>query len=196
MGGEMVLLVNIITIGVLIIIFIPLVLGYLKNAFFSITILYRFTILLVPIILFIVNLIYLYLTKSSLIFLSILPLLIPLIYSSVVKLQDSRGHKTYKKFKDFSKVLVQEANKIKINISTDDVRIRIKRRNNISIIFNVYSTNDEKSIEILFVDFQKMVKSTFKKYNVEFLIDKKKGNNSPFNIIQYNYNFKAPTQIE
>jgi hypothetical protein len=178
MGGEMVILVNIITIGVLIFIFILLLLGYLKNAFFSITILYRFTILLAPIILFLVNLIYLYLTKSSLIFFSFLPLLIPLIYSSVVKLKDIHGHKTYKEFKEFSKLLVQKANENKINITHDDIRIRIKQRNNISIIFNVYSTNDEQNIKFLLADFQKNVKNTFKKYNVEFLIDKKKVNNS------------------
>ncbi|MBT2727818.1 hypothetical protein J7E63_12805 [Bacillus sp. ISL-75] len=182
----MVLLVNIITIGVLSIIFILLVMGYLKNAFFDITILYRFTILLAPIILFIVNLIFLYLTKSSLIFFSILPLLIPLIYSSIVRLQDFQGHKTYKEFKEFSKVLVRVANESKINISPDDVRIRIKQRNNVSIIFNVYSSSDEQIIKSLLADFQKTVKNAYKKYNVEFLIDKKKGNNSPSPIIQYN----------
>ncbi|MFE8697997.1 hypothetical protein ACFYKT_16770 [Cytobacillus sp. FJAT-53684] len=182
----MVLLINIITMSVLIIIFILLVLGYFKNGFFSITILYRFTILLVPIILFIVNLIFLYLTKSSLIFLSILPLLIPLIYSSIVKFQDLHGHRTYKEFKEFSKVLVRAANESKIKISQDDVRIRVKQRNNISIIFNVYSTSDEQKIKFLITDFQKTVKNAYEKYNVEFLIDKKKVNNSPFDIIQYN----------
>lgn len=181
----MVLIINIITLGILSIILTFLITVYLKNTFNSISIIYKFTILLAPLVLTTVNLIYLYRIQSSKILLALLPLLVPFLYGIFIKFQNFIGHKTHKKFKEFSTELVTLGKQFNLNITSDDIRIRVKKRNNVSIIFNVYTTNDEKTIKLKIDEFHQLINSTFKNYNVEILIDKKKGEHPNFHSIQY-----------
>ncbi|MFJ8217419.1 hypothetical protein [Bacillus cereus] len=170
----MVLIINIITLSLLSVIFVVILRLFNKNAFFDISILYIFTILIVPIIFFVVNLVSLYIIHSEKIYLSAIPLLIPFIYGAYTRMQDYMGHKTYKKFKAFSKQLINIANDNGVIINEKDIRIRIKKHKDVSIIFNVYSSKDEQKINDLRDEFQKCLGSYFGNYNIEILVDKKK----------------------
>ncbi|EEL38293.1 hypothetical protein bcere0020_43440 [Bacillus cereus Rock3-29] len=182
----MVLIINIITLSLLSIIFVVILRNFNKNAFFDISILYTFTILIAPIIFFVVNVISLYIIHSEKIYLSAIPLLIPCIYGVYTRVQDYLGHKTYKKFKAFSNELIKIANNEGIIISEKDIRIRIKKYDDVSIIFNVYSSKEEQRINGLRDEFQKCLNSSFEKYNIEILVDKKKVNNGMYSDLIYN----------
>ncbi|MDY7960040.1 hypothetical protein [Bacillus thuringiensis] len=96
------------------------------------------------------------------------------------------GHKTYKKFKVFSKQLIKIANDNGVIISEKDIRIRIKKHKDVSIIFNVYSSKDEQQINDLRDEFQKCLDSYFGNYNIEILVDKKKVGRGTYSDLIYN----------
>ena len=177
-------LMNIICISILFVIFVLMLNGYFKNAFFSVSVLYKFSLFLAPVLLFLVNFIYLAIKGSSYLFLSFIPLLIPVLHSIKNKYQDSSGHNSYKIFQQFSEEFILLANKNGVSLTSDDIRIRIKKRNEISIIFNVYSTKDEKKIKDIKGDFLKFINVNTQKYKVEILIDKKKAEYKAVPIIQ------------
>ncbi|HDR8463717.1 TPA: hypothetical protein QC311_004668 [Bacillus cereus] len=182
----MVLIINIITLSLLSVIFVVILRLFNKNAFFDISIIYIFTILIVPIIFFVVNLVSLYIIHSEKIYLSAIPLLIPFISVAYTRMQDYMGHKTYKKFKVFSKQLIKIANDNGVIISEKDIRIRIKKHKDVSIIFNVYSSKDEQQINDLRDEFQKCLDSYFGNYNIEILVDKKKVGRGTYSDLIYN----------
>ncbi|MEH6891787.1 hypothetical protein V7024_19275 [Bacillus sp. JJ864] len=182
----MVLIINIITLILMSVIFVVILKQFNKNAFFDISILYIFTILFVPIIFFVVNLVCLYSIHSEKIYLSAIPLLIPCIYWICTRVQDYFGHKAYKRFKAFSNQLIIIANNEGLIINEKDIRIRIKKRNDVSIIFNVYSSKDEQKINGLRDEFQKCLDHSFENYNIEILVDKKKASNGAYSDLMYN----------
>ncbi|MDA2143482.1 MULTISPECIES: hypothetical protein [unclassified Bacillus cereus group] len=182
----MVLIINIITLSLLSIIFVAILKRFNKNAYFDISILYTFTILIAPIIFFIVNVVSLYIIHSEKIYLSAIPLFIPCISVIYTRVQDYLGHKTYKRFKAFSDELIKIANNDGISINEKDIRIRIKKHNDVSIIFNVYSSKEEQKINGLRDEFQKCLDGSFENYNIEILIDKKKASNGKYSDLVYN----------
>lgn len=155
---------------------------YLKSMLFDISIIYNFAIFFIPVILTLVNLVYLFATDSNKMLLSFLPLIIPILSSIIIKIRNNYGHKTYLKFKEYSKELILIANKKDIDITSNDVRIRIKPKKNVSIIFDVYSNRDETNLLKIIEELQRFINSSFKEYTIELLIDKKKdlNNNTPF----------------
>jgi hypothetical protein len=183
-GGDLVIIVNFITLIILALIFILLITTYLKSAFSDISILYIFTIFLTPIALFIVN--FIYLLRSPFVYYSALPLLIPIIYTLHEKVKNVRGHRLYIKIKEYANDLVIQANTYELNLSTEDIRIRMHPKNKVSIIFNVYSNDDEKKMKFLQREFCKQFKNKFKNYDFEILVDKKKHNKYKYNNLQFN----------
>ncbi|MCY7708694.1 hypothetical protein P4T38_13855 [Bacillus safensis] len=169
--------VNLITLSILSVILFRLFATYNKDALFDISIIYIFIIIFSPIILSVVNIIYLYKTGSHNLILGFCPLLFTLVYVFISKFQNFIGHKIYKKFEGFSNELILLAKKHNVDLKPDDIRIRIKKRNNVSIIFNVYSIKDEKVLKNKMFEFHELLNRNFPHYIVEILIDKKKINN-------------------
>lgn len=171
----MLLEINILLFSILLIIFGILISTFLKSMFFSIEIMYKFLFFTAPLLIFITNFIYLFIVHSRLIAWSITPLIIPLSYWILNKVKDSKGNKTYEDFRDFSVYFIDESHKQELNLKNEDIRIRVKNKKEITLIFNVYSSKDEKIIKSLIEDFKRQISLTFRnRYNVEILIDKKK----------------------
>lgn len=90
------------------------------------------------------------------------------------QVQNFNGHQTYQRFKILSNTFIEIAQSHNINIKSEDIRIRVKQRNEVCIIFNVYSSKEENMIKALRSNFLKTIEKTYKNYKVEILIDKKK----------------------
>lgn len=171
----MLLEINIILFSILLVIFVILISTFLKSMFFSIEILYKFIFFTAPLIIFIVNFIYLSIINSGYIIWSLSPLVIPISYWVLNKIKDFKGNKTYKNFRVFSSYLINEAKKKNLHLENEDIRIRVKNKREITLIFNVYSLEDEEIIKNLIVEFKKQISLTFQnQYQVEILVDKKK----------------------
>lgn len=102
-------------------------------------------------------------------------MIIPILYRVYIYFQDSSGHKIYKKYKGFSKELLDLARSNNVKINYDDIIVRVKKRNSVSIIINVYSEYDERKIKCLYDEIQKLIINYSKENKVELLVDKKKG---------------------
>lgn len=169
--------INIALILMLIITFIILRMHFLRNMLFNIEVLYTFTLLFAPLIIFVVNFISLLIINPPGLPFSLIPLVIPLGYWIITAIQNSSGNRTYKKFKAFSKKLASLAVKENVTIQEKDIRIRVKNKKEVTLIFNIYSNNDEQIMKHLIAnEFKNCINSTFNHYKVEILLDKKKLN--------------------
>lgn len=170
----MIIGVNIISILLFIIVFFYIWKVYERSMFFDISLLYTFVILLAPFILFIINFIFLYINHSSYLYFSFSPLLIPVTYWVYNNITNYNSKKSYRYFKSFSSNIIEIAKDNNLNIYNEDIRIRVKKGKDIDIILNFPPANDEKQILLLINELEKLVQIMFKKYNVKFLVDKKR----------------------
>ncbi|MBN8249988.1 hypothetical protein [Priestia flexa] len=151
---------------------------YGKSIFADMPNLAKLFVIIFPTITIIVNFIYLMILNKNLIF-SLYPLIIPIIYFSYVFYDN---HFSKKKFSNIS-ILKQEISQLSknsgINVSPEDVRIRLLPKNRVDIIVNTYVTNDYDALKEM-LNYKKQslnVDNRFPKITFNFYVDIKKKNN-------------------
>lgn len=167
---------NLTLLIILCIIFVGLVYQFGKSMFFDISIIYAFVILLAPLIFFIANLIYgIFFSKTGVIFIAFIPLLVPFSYfiSSTIKKHNRK--KRYVRAKELIvKSFISLASQNNLKINNNDVRIRVKNKNQIDFIINIYNKSDKDLLKTLLDEHEEELKSQLTNQQIRFLIDEKK----------------------
>ncbi|QWG51685.1 hypothetical protein EXW28_18265 [Bacillus mycoides] len=174
-----IVILNIILIVITVCILLLLVYQYGKRMFFDISIIYTVVILLVPLMFFFTNLIYtIIFNKSHGVGWTFIPLLIPIVYFIISKIQEKIRGSLYRKSKQLiASPIIELAMQDNLIIKNQDIRIRIRNKNRIDFIINVYSESEKKILADLINKHEENLKSKIINQKIRFIFDEKKSKN-------------------
>lgn len=172
------ILINILCILILVTYFMRAFYKYGRNLLMDITNLYYLVIIIFPLILFIVNELYLYFWHPEFVVIGLYPLFIPLSYFLAQYYDKHFSEKKYILLSQLKGEIVICTKKYDLNIKPNDIRLRMLPKNRVDVIVNTEPGYGHELLEDALSSYKDYLLSNkeYKKFIFNFYIDEKKNN--------------------
>jgi hypothetical protein len=147
--------------------------AYSRSLFFDLGTIFYFVVIIVPILMSGLNFLALVFLYPEFLWLSLLPLLLPLIVISGKWISNKLGEHVWDKFSYFSPELIQEASFHGVVILPEDVRVRILKGKKVDYIINAYTGEDFVELKFIEKHLLRLAQQEFTKHDIDIRVDKK-----------------------
>lgn len=149
---------------------------YANEVLFDVSTIYKYVVFIFPSFMLILNFILIPILTDFNRAWSLLFILIPIIGKISFFTSNFISKKRYKQFSNSLEHVYILIRKNNLDISKEDLNIRVKNKKSLNIVINVYSSEDEKKVKTLRTNIIKsfLGEKDESKYEIRLLIDKKK----------------------
>lgn len=146
---------------------------YSRSLFFDMRTIFYFVVIIIPILMSGLNFLALLFLYPEFLWLSLFPLLLPLIVIIWQQISNKLGEHVWDKFSSFSPDLIREASFHGVVILPEDIRVRILKGKKVEYILNAYS--GEEMVELKFIEkhLLRLAKQEFANHDIDIWVDKK-----------------------
>lgn len=146
---------------------------YSRRLFLDMRTIFHFVVIIVPITMSVLNFLALLFLYPQFIWLSLFPLLLPLVAMISQGISNKFGEHVWDKFSSFLPELIREASYHGVVILPEDVQVKILERKKIEYIINAYS--GEEVVEVKFIEkhLLRFAKQEFANHDINIRVERK-----------------------